>query len=388
MNRPKLFRVTTIPLSVEKLLGKQLTFMNQYFDLTAISSDKKKLEKVGKELGVKIHSIEMSRKITPLKDLISLLKMSLYFLKEKPDIVHTHTPKAGLIGMLASKIAGINVRMHTVAGLPLMEAKGFKRKLLNFIEKITYYCATDVYPNSFGLYDFILNEKFCKKEKLKVIGNGSSNGIDTEYFNESQISEEQKSALKKNFKISDDDFVFVFVGRLVKDKGINELVSVFQKICQEKINNHNVKLLLVGPFETDLDPLSESTLSEIKQNPDIITVGYQKDVRPFFAISNCLVFPSYREGFPNVVLQAGAMGLPAIVTDINGCNEIIENGKNGIIVQPKSEDDLLNAMYFVSGDFLSKNQIKEYARYSIVSKFDQQKLWKDLYAEYQSKLSK
>ena len=129
----KLFRITTVPVSVEKLLGKQLTFMNQFYEVTAISSDKEDLERVGLELGVKTKAIEMTRKITPIQDLKSLWQMYCYLKKEKPGIVHTHTPKAGLIGTIAAKLAGIKVRLHTVAGLPLIDTYRVKRRFLNLV---------------------------------------------------------------------------------------------------------------------------------------------------------------------------------------------------------------------------------------------------------------
>ena len=243
----KLFRVTTVPISIEKLLGKQLTFMNQFFEVTAISADQNELERVGEALGVKTHAIEMTRKITPLQDLTALWKMYAYFKKEKPDIVHSHTPKAGLIGMLAAKLAGVKIRLHTVAGLPLMESTGNKRKVLNFVEKLTYSCATKVYPNSQGLYDFILEEKLGEADKIEVIGNGSSNGIDVHHFDPQWFSEKSNQNLKRQLKISDDDFVFVLVGRLVKDKGVNELIGAFKNLQQS--SPQSLKLLLVGSFE-------------------------------------------------------------------------------------------------------------------------------------------
>src|SRR5690606_4887359 len=173
--------------------------------------------------------------------------------------------------------AGVPHRLHTVAGLPLMEATGTKRGILNFVEKLTYRSATHIYPNSKGLYDFILKNKFTRDSKLKVIANGSSNGIDTSFFAPEQISEQEKKELKKALGIEEQDFVFVFVGRLVGDKGINELVSAFSEL-----RTQHSKLLLVGPLETDLDPLNPETLKEIESNPDIVSVGFQKDVRPYF----------------------------------------------------------------------------------------------------------
>lgn len=378
---PKLFRITTVPISIEKLLGNQLTYMNQFFEVTAISSDKKELERVGKELGVKTYAVDMTRKITPLADLKSLYQMYHCLKKEKPHIVHTHTPKAGLIGMLAAKMAGVKVRLHTVAGLPLMETSGIKRILLNFIEKLTYACAMKVYPNSYGLKDFILKEGFCKEDKLKVIANGSTNGIDTNYFDPNLFSEEKKSNLRFELGIDENDFVFIFVGRLVKDKGINELVSAFLQTISD-LKNFTSKLLLLGSVEQDLDPLLPSTLIEIRSNPNIISVGYQKDVRPYLAISNVLVFPSYREGFPNVVMQAGAMGLPAIVSNINGCNEIIIESSNGVIVNVKNEVMLKQAMQKISEDNAFYKKLSKNARMMIVERYQQQIVWDNLLNEY------
>lgn len=392
----KLFRITTVPVSVEKLLGKQLTFMNQFYEVTAISSDKEDLERVGQELGVKTKAIEMTRKITPIQDLKSLWQMYCYLKKEKPDIVHTHTPKAGLIGMIAAKLAGIKVRLHTVAGLPLMETSGVKRRVLNLVEKLTYACATKVYPNSYGLKDFILKEKFCPPHKLKVIGNGSTNGIDTVYFDPALFSHQQKKELRQQWHWKEDDFVWIFVGRLVKDKGINELVAAFRQLTEEandsengsrnssanNIRNRAPKLLLVGPLESELDPLLPETLNEMEHNKNILTVGYQKDVRPYLAASDALIFPSYREGFPNVVMQAGALELPAVVSNINGCNEIIKNNKNGIIISVKNKDQIYNTLIKLMSDVNLYNKMKSEARENIVQHYDQKLIWNAILTEY------
>jgi len=374
----KLFRVTTVPISVEKLLGQQLTYMNSFYDVTAISADQPYLDRVGAELHIKTHAIEMTRKITPLQDLKSLWEMYRYFRQHKPEIVHSHTPKAGLIGMLAAKLAGVKIRLHTVAGLPLMESVGTKRKVLNFVEKFTYNCATKVYPNSYGLYNFIIAEKLGVPTKLQVIGNGSTNGINTDYFDPDLFDTESTTALRNTLKIAPDDFVFVFVGRLVKDKGINELVSAFKTLSVSTAQK--LKLLLVGPVEEDLDPLSPETIQEIKQNPKIISVGFQKDVRPYFAVSNALAFPSYREGFPNVVLQALAMGLPALVSNINGCNEIVTHQQNGLIFPAKDTSGLLNAMALCLED-KTYSDLKKEARQSIM-KYRQEFVWELLKENY------
>ncbi|UUF14878.1 MULTISPECIES: glycosyltransferase family 4 protein [Flavobacterium] len=378
-SKQKLIRITTVPLSLKTLLKGQSRFMSSYYEVIGISSAGKELSDVNLDEGIRVLSVEMTRKISPAKDLKSLYKLYSILKKEKPFIVHSHTPKAGIISMLAAKFAGVPFRLHTVAGLPLMEATGNKRKLLNLVEKLTYRFATNVYPNSKGLYDFIVENKFVDKTKLKVLGNGSSNGINTNYFDANLISSEQKTLLAKHLNIIPTDFVFIFVGRLVSDKGINELVKSFNELSKDY---SNAKLILVGSFEEELDPLDVNTLQIINENSRILSVGFQPDVRSYFAISDCLVFPSYREGFPNVVMQAGAMGLPSIVSDINGCNEIIEDGINGIIVPVKNAQSIYDSMKRMISDSELKNSLKEKSREMIVSRYDQKVIWDAILDEY------
>ncbi len=375
----KLIRITTIPLSLEKLLEGQLTFMNQYYEVTAVAAEKDRLNRYGKDNQVDTFWVEMTRAITPWQDLKALLKLYRFLKKEKPLIVHTHTPKAGIIGMTAAKLAGVPLRLHTVAGLPLLETSGLKRAILDFVEKLTYRFATRVYPNSFGLQKIILELDYASPEKLKVLGKGSSNGIDTTYFDPSQYSSEFKVELRKNLNIPQEDLVYIFVGRLVKEKGINELVAAFTEIHKK---TPSVSLLLVGPFEQDLDPVSELTLDLIQNHPKIFTTGYQVDVRPYFAISNVLTFPSYREGFPNVVMQANAMNLPAIVSDINGCNEIVENDTNGIIIPVKDAQALEAVMFTLYSRPEMREQLSENSRRLIVENYERQEFWHILLKEY------
>ena len=384
----KLIRITTVPISFKVLLKGQLRFMTSNgFDVKGVSSEGEELREVRENEGIVMEAINMSRKITPFQDLKSLWEMWNFLRKEKPQIVHTHTPKAGIIGMLAARLAGVPHRLHTVAGLPLMEATGIKRKILNFVEKLTYSSATKVYPNSKGLYDFILQNNFTQSNKLKIIGNGSSNGINTTFFSPVQVSEIEKVALREKLNIQPDDFVFVFVGRIVSDKGINELIKAFSELQTAENNEQiGIKLLLVGGLESDLDPLNPETLAEINQNRDIISVGFQQDVRPFFAISDALAFPSYREGFPNVVMQAGAMGLPSIVSDINGCNEIIVEGENGLIIPSKNVEKLKEKMLTLAKDKNLYIKLKENSHRMIENRYEQSVVWKALLEEYEGLL--
>src|SRR3546814_749553 len=287
--------------------------------------------------------------------------------------------------MLASKLAGVPIRLHTVAGLPLMETSGYKKKVLELVEKLTYKCATKVYPNSKGLYEFLVKKKYCSPQKLKVVGGGSSNGIDTGYFDPGGYDNQQRTSLRNKLGILSDEFVFIYVGRLVSNKGINELVKAYLSIFARK---KNIKLLLIGPLEKELDPLRPDIERTIKQHTGIISLGYQQDVRLFFFISDALVFPSYCEGFPNVVMQAGAMGLPAIVSDINGCNEIVINGENGIVIPPKNSRALSDAMIRIVDDIAFARKMKIKARPMVLGRYVQKEMWNAILTEYKRLESK
>ncbi|MFT6127479.1 MAG: glycosyltransferase involved in cell wall biosynthesis [Polaribacter sp.] len=373
----KIIRVTTISDSLMSLLKGQLRFINQYYEVIGVSSEGDTLKDVRENEGIRTEVVEMKRTIAPIDDLIAVYNLYKILKKEQPHIVHTHTPKAGIIGMLASKLAGVKHRFHTVAGMPLLVATGPKRMLLNFAEKLTYKCATKVLPNSYGLKDIILKEGFTTKIKLSVIGKGSSNGIDVDHFDSSMLKEEDLKELKQELNI-DKQFVYVYVGRLVSDKGINELVAAFDAISK----NHNAKLILVGWRESELDPLLPETENTLVQNKDIIQVGYQPDVRPYFAIADVLVFPSYREGFPNVVLQAGAMNVPSIVSNINGCNEIIREGENGLIIPVKDVNAIVVAMQHLIQNPEIHQVMKKKSREIIVNNYKHRLIWEELLKEY------
>lgn len=376
----KIIRITTVPTSLKILLQNQLRFINHYYEVIAVSADGKEFDEMLTEQGVKGYKVNMTRKITPIKDLFALFELIRLFRKERPFVVHTHTPKAGILGMLAARICGVPYRLHTVAGLPLLVAKGNKRRLLNLVERLTYFCATKVYPNSFEMKRIIEANKLASPGKLKVIGNGSSNGIDLDFFSLDSL-QQTKEEIRRRWAIPAKAFVFCFVGRMVKDKGINELIHAFVKLYSHSANFH---LLLVGGFEKNLDPLDVDVEKTIREHPAISFMDFQKDVRPFLAASDALVFPSYREGFPNVVMQAGAMGLPSIVTNINGCNEIIIEGKNGIIIPPQDETALYNAMNYFLENREDVKRMAANARDLIAGRYEQRIVWNTLLEEYQS----
>lgn len=379
--KKKIIRISTVSRSLDKLLGSQIDYIKDFYDIVLVSqNDDKGLVKLGKEKDLPIFPVNLSRKISPLRDFFALIKLTFFLLKEKPEIVHTHTPKAGLIGMIAAKISGVPNRLHTVAGMPLLEKKGYLFEILIIAEKITYLCANNVYFNSKGLMNYVFDNKIAlKSKKFKVIGYGSTNGVDVERFNKNNVSKKLINKLKASYNIKDNDFVFLFIGRLVKDKGVNELISAFKKLA---LDFQDVKLLILGRFEQDLDPVEMSTIEEIKNNDNIIFAGYKHDVVPYFAIANAFVFPSYREGFPNVVLQAGAMGLPSIVSDINGNNEIIINNFNGVIVKVKNIDAIYNEMKRWLKESKNVMIMAGNSRKVIVNKFSQKFVSKEVLKEY------
>ena len=375
----KILRVVTSSISF-KLIDGQAQFMQQqgYQVITASGGPFPK-DGIPQLNGVRfVPQPHLVRPISIREDLLALRDMIRLIRKERPDIIHSHTPKAGLMGMLAGWLCHVPIRIHTVAGLPLLVHSGFKRKILNLVERITYRCATSVYPNSHKLRDTIISLKLASPDKLRVIGDGSSNGINVQHFCKELLAEELVDPIRKQLGGS---FTFIFVGRIVRDKGICELVEAFARLQQE---HPAARLLLVGNFEQELDPLPEEVYHTIQSHPAIYCAGWQDDVRPWFAAADALAFPSYREGFPNVVLQAGAMELPCVVSDINGCNEIIIEGENGLIIPPYDAAALYQAMKRMIEDKALYMHCQQNARPLIASRYKQEDVWQATLEMYRS----
>jgi len=328
--------------------------------MVALSSPGPELSSIAQE-GFHTIEVPMERHISLWKDLKSLMALIKVFRKERPEVVHSMTPKAGLLCMVAAVLTRVPVRVHTFTGLVWPTSTGFSRKVLMLTDKITCACATHIIPEGEGVKNDMISGGITKKP-LKVLGYGNVKGVDLVYYD--RTSEVMKASAKfTNSSI----FTFVFVGRIVKDKGINELVKAFVRLFDK---NPDTRLFLVGPYEDNLNPILPVTRDAIEQNDAIITVGMQSDVRPYYVASDCFVFPSYREGFPNTVLEAGAMGLPSIVTDINGSREIIENGYNGLIVPSKDEDALYEAMLRMMEDKDMRKKMASVSRGRIVERYE------------------
>jgi glycosyltransferase involved in cell wall biosynthesis len=330
-----IFIVTTAPITLTGILSGQPKELSKYFDVSLISNPDKELQQVAKSESVRSFSLPMQRGISPIKDVISVINLVRLLRKHKPDVLHSYTPKAGLVTMLAGFIAGVPIRIHTFTGLIFPTSSGLQKNILIWMDRLICVCSTNVVPEGNGvkqdLYDYGITNK-----PLKVIGHGNIAGVDTSYFDKNLV-ETEAFLLRSKLSIPEVAFVFTFVGRLTKDKGFSELIEAFDSV------HDNAHLLIVGAQDDRL-PLTDDVANILKSHPRIHLTGWVNDVRPALAISQVLVLPSYREGFPNTPLQAGSMGVPSIVTDINGCNEIIEDGFNGWVIQPGSSEELYHAM--------------------------------------------
>lgn len=370
----KIVRAVTVSMSVDFFKPMVEDLQQRGYEVVSVSSSGPELAEL-RDMGVKTIEVEMERRMSPLKDLKSLWQLIRVFRKERPYMVHSMTPKAGLLCMLAGWLTRVPRRVHTFTGLVWPTSKGLSRKILMFTDWLTCACATHVIPEGEGVKQDL--QQHITKKPMRVLGFGNVRGVDMEKFSRRPEVMNLAGQLR-----NDKTFTFLFVGRIARDKGLDELVAAFSKLVEQC--NH-VRLVLVGWNEHDIDPVREETLMQIKNSPCIDFVGskYGDELLAYYAASDCFVFPSYREGFPNTVMEAGAMELPCIVTDINGSREIIENGKNGVIIPSKDVDALYQAMVHMMTDKESYNRYAKNARPMISSRFEQGFVRKCLYEFYE-----
>lgn len=371
----KIIRSFTISWSMDFVTG-MLPDLQKKYEVVLLSSPGPELDEAENQYGVRGVRIPMERQISLFHDVVSLLRLIITFIKERPAMVHSMTPKAGLLCMIAAWLTRVPVRVHTFTGLVFPTATGLKRELLMITDAITCACATHVIPEGEGVMADLRNYGITKKP-MKVLGYGNIKGVDMMHFSRRPEVMELAQKLKK-----EGMFTFLFVGRVVGDKGINELCKAMEKLS----GFAPVRLLLIGPYEDDLDPISQESKEIIENNSAIEYVGgkYGDELLAYYAAADCFVFPSYREGFPNTVMEAGAMGLPSIVTDINGSREIIVEGENGVIIPSRDENALFKAMLEMVRNKKNREYMAGKARGMIASRFEQnfvQKCLLDFYDE-------
>ena len=407
IQRKKLIRVTTADISLNSLLKGQLNFLNQYFEVIGVAKDTGVLKVVSEREGIRVVDAPLERPISLVKDIKGLWFLYRLFRKEKPWCVHANTPKGSLLAMIAAWFACVPHRVYTVTGLRYQGAHGMLRTILKTMERLSCLFATNVIPEGQGVLQCLKRDNITKKS-LQVIHYGNINGKDTEFFSrdntiqtaslklaDKQIhlrnlsEKEARSLVRSELGFSNNDFIFVFIGRLVNDKGLGELADAIRKLENE---NLEIKLLLIGEIDGEDDALAKDKLNYLMQSKNVKYIGVQSDIRPYLMASDVLVFPSYREGFPNVPLEAGALGLPAIVTNINGSNEIIEDGVNGKIIQSPLDNkgmrvnDITIELYtMMKWFYYHPEEVKrmgENARPIICERYEQQNVWNALLKFY------
>ena len=378
----KILRILTSSVSYQLIKGQLKYMSDNGYEVVGVSGlPEERANEASIREGVKtvitphlVRSISISNDVRALFELIKLIR------REKPDIVHANTPKASLLGITAAWWCRVPHRVYTVTGLRFQTVKGFFRWLLITMERITCRLSTKVISEGDGVAKTLRDEHITRKP-LKKLHNGNINGLDLAHYDKSAIPISLLSQAKSETSFSEESFTFIFVGRIVRDKGICELVEAFTRLQQE---HPDARLLLVGNFEQELDPLPEEVYHTIQSHPAIYCAGWQDDVRPWFAVADALVFPSYREGFPNVVMQAGAMELPCVVSDINGCNEIIIEGENGLIIPSHDAAALYQAMKRMMEDKALYTHCQQNARPLIASRYKQEDVWQATLEMYRS----
>lgn len=405
MRKKKIIRVTTHDISLNLLLEGQLRFLNQYYDVVGVAKDTGELESVRRREGVLCIDVPMAREISIGKDIHALYILYKVFRRERPWMVHANTPKGSLLAMIASWAARVPRRVYTVTGLRYQGAHGLMRLVLKTMERITCSFATNVIPEGQGVL-YSLRADHITAKPLHVLHYGNINGKDTKFWSRRQTVadiegtgydevtdvdvESFRSKFRKELGFSDNDFVFIFVGRIVADKGMAELCNAMKRLSATE---SAVKLLLVGSME-DGNAVPNDVRDYFLNASCVKYVGAQTDVRPYLMAADALVFPSYREGFPNVPMEAGAMDLPCIVTDVNGANEIIRDGLNGKIIMAPLGDRgrhvnditpaLVETMSWFANHHAEVARMSRNARRMIHERYEQRDVWAALLDYYRS----
>ena len=376
INRPpKVACLATDPLTTRVLMAGQLGFLRQQgFDVTLIAAPGVDLEHTAAREGVRVIPVPMSREITPGKDWKSLRQLTRVLKDLKPDIVNAGTPKAGLLGMLAATWARVPIRIYTLRGLRMETATGAKRLLLTSTERIASRCAHKVVCVSSSLREAFVRHRLGNANQAVVLGGGSSNGVQTERFISTAARCQEAQLIRQSMGIPAGAPVLGFVGRLTRDKGVAELLAVFQALSR---NQPDLHLLLVGGFE-DGDPVSARLRDEIWSNPRVHITGFVNDTAAYYSAFDLLVFPSHREGLPNVPLEAAASGRPTAGFAATGTVDAVLNGQTGTLVSVGDVKGLTDAVQrYLSDPLLLARHGKE-AQQRVDTEFRREVIWQSL----------
>ena len=381
----KIVYVTTVPWTLGFLRGHISYLKSRGMEVHVISSPGDELDKFGAELQVPVHPVSMMRPISPIHDLCSAWRLGKVLRDLKPHILHTMTPKAGLLGTLGARFTGVPIVVSSLFGLPQMTKTGPLRRLLNVTTSLACRWSDRVWCDSFSMCDYVARAHLCPGDKLFVLGQGSVGGVDAiGEFSPSLQGAGVRGAIRLHNNIPDDARVIGYIGRIVADKGMRELAGAWRILREEYPDLH---LLLVGPFE-DSDPLDHEDQRLFQADPRVHLAGRQRYIPPFLAAMDVSVMPSYREGFGVTNIEAAAMALPVVSTLIPGCVDSVLDGVTGALVPPRDTKALTEAVaeYLVNPDLRRKHG--QAGRERVLQEFRPEMIWEALYNEYVNLLQK
>lgn len=380
----RLVHITTVAMSLRFLRG-QLEYMHSRgVGLAAISSPGAELQSLAESGVTATLPLRMHRRLTPLRDCWSTVQLLLALRRLAPTVVHAHTPKAGLLAMIASTILRVPVRIYHMRGLPLLTSTGWRRWMLSAAERLSCTLAHRVICVSPSLRATAIDESLVAAEKAVVFGCGSGNGVDAQSrYNPDSYPDAERQRMRAALEIPEAVPVVGFVGRIVRDKGIPELASAWSMV---RDGHPSARLLLIGPVEQN-DPVSPAVLQQLREDPSVVLVQELREAAPYYSIMDLVVLPSHREGFPNVPLEAAAMGLPVVTTDAVGCIDAVVDDVTGTIVPRGSTTELASAItrYLTDSDLRRRHGVAGRAR--VLRDFAPERIWESTLVLYRSLLA-
>ena len=381
--RVRLVHVTTVPESLGFLSGQPGYLAARGYEVHAISSPGERLGAFGAAEGVPCHAVPMARAISPGRDLVALSRLWRALRRLRPDVVDAHTPKAGLLAMLAARLAGTRVRVYHVHGLRYATARGPARALLVASERLAAALATHVLCVSRSVAAMAVADRVVPAGKVKVLLGGSINGVDAAGRFRPPDGEAGRRAARASVGIDPGARVLGFVGRLVREKGVLELLAAWRALREEL---PDLRLVLVGPREAH-DPLPREALATLESDARITCAGLDWDTPRWFAAMDVVALPSWREGFPVVPLEAAAMALPVVATTVPGCVDAVVDGRTGTLVPPRDPPALAAALRTYLLDPALRARHGAAARARVLAEFEREALWAALHAEYERALA-
>jgi glycosyltransferase involved in cell wall biosynthesis len=372
--QPVLVHILTVPLSLRFLAGQQHPVSEAGFDMHIVCSPGPLADEHEREHRVPVHRVLMVRRIAPWKDLVALARLCATLSRLKPRVVHSGTPKAGLLGTLAACLLRVPVRIYHVHGLPALTATGLTRRILMATERVSCAAATHVVCVSPSIRDELVAARLCTPDKVVVLGLGSSNGVDTAGFAPQRFSPSARHAVRARIGVPLDALVVGFIGRLVREKGIEELCAAWTQL---RDRHPSAYLLIVGP-EDEKDPVSPATTETLRADPRVCLTGPDWDVAPLYAAMDLFCLPSYREGCPNVLLEAAAMELAVVAARVPGTVDAMQDGVTGSLVEVRNPGALAEALDRYLADANLRRRHGRAGRGWVEERFSRDKVWRTL----------